>query len=703
MRKMRGLFLSNEELGKKNDDHNKSPKTLSSAFAAPAWQPTRVPPRRLLKRAGLALAAAALVYLFFANIPILGPDSRMRRPVYSLSELHPDIFSPPPGHQDEPAHAPDRPPAVPPAHPPVRTLDQPTSQIPVTTRSFNGPVKFPRLAASLQGISSTQGAQPVNRNVLFAASNLQSASSLLPVACQMASELRNYVHFVLFGSSTITWDKLREINGFDSTCPILMHDARPDYPEISTHERLENTVFRAFHHVHAYIHPQAILVDQSHSEDNFFSAGLEHHLAKEKTTTIDLSPYNAEAIPWITKLDSASLRVWNNIRIDILIQVPSRSSGGLLRLLRSLTAADYAASPIPHLIIEIPHDIDPSAKRVLETFRWPPFPIPNPTSNAYLTMRQRISPRKLTEDEASARLLESFWPSSAQHSHVLILSPQVELSPQFFHYLKYSLLQYRYSNAATLAHWDRRLFGISLTQPLLSLDGKKPFSPPLWTNPDSAIGVGTSFPFLWQAPASDAMLFFGDKWIELHDFVSRTIRAKEKIVEAPPILSNKAYSKKDPSWLEHALRLAMARNYHFLYPGADMAANLAIVHGELYRLPEEHSNEINTKLSTAKDGDGEESEGDRIRRRIQLAPETQLTTIPLLQCLPDRGEPPPLEALSSVSWDGTLVNVEVLSSGTTAFVSRFREQVGGCGAAESSVKDSGEVVAMTAQDLFCNI
>ena len=124
--------------------------------------------------------------------------------------------------------------------------------------------------------------------------------------------------------------------------------------------------------------------------------------------------------------------MWNNIKIDILIQVTPKSTGSLIRLLRSLSAADYTASAIPHITIELPYQIDTSTKRFLNSFVWPPSYVPNPTNERHIYLRHRISPRKLTEEESVARFLESFWPANQQQSHVLVLSPHTEVAPQFF-------------------------------------------------------------------------------------------------------------------------------------------------------------------------------------------------------------------------------------------------------------------------------
>ncbi|KAI0387854.1 hypothetical protein F5Y04DRAFT_286815 [Hypomontagnella monticulosa] len=680
--KMRGFFLSDEELGKKDDDH-KPFKNGAGSRHPTNWHPARGPARRSLKRIGLVFAVALVVYLFIRNIPVLGPDARMRRPSYT----YPDLAAPAPKRPayNRPQSAPSKPLARPPTIP---------------ERTFNGPVRFLELAQTLHAISGTRGSMVINRNVLFAASSLKSAATLLPIACQMGTELKNYVHFALMTRSEIEIRELRKINGIDDSCQIIFHDARPDYAEISTDDRMENAVFRAFHHIFNYMHPQAIFIDGSSDEEPFFLRGAQQHENVKKNTLIELPRKSAKKLEWLTKLDSQALRMWNKNHIDILIHAVPGGSGSLIRLLRSLSDADYTSSSVPHLTIELPHDIDPPTKRFLETFTWPPAHVHNPTNARYLSLRHRIPHRKLSEEESSARFLESFWPAQPAHSHILVLSPQVELSPDFYHYLKYSLLEYRYSAISTHQHWDRRLFGISLEQPLRLLDGKKSFSPPsLLKTTDSghAVEDGVSTSFLWQAPTSNAVLFLGDKWMELHDFVSRSLEAKQELNPVPELLSEKVVSTQHPSWLEHALRLARARGYWLLYPGEDTAKNIATVHSELSRMPEEYASREDSKPLLADDASEEEIEN--IRQKIRGGTEIPLSSVSLLDGLPNDGNLRPLGDLPIITWDGEPTTFEDLTSLALDYSTEFKEGVGGCNV--EAVETEKQREPLSAQDLFC--
>ncbi|KAK7757699.1 hypothetical protein SLS62_000077 [Diatrype stigma] len=701
---MRNPFLSDVELGKKDDDHNKRTKDGGSLLPPSTWLPSRGPRRRSLKGGALLALFVLLVYLFVKNMPAgTGPNPLMRRPSYFDHPSQPPPPHLPPGQQ--------RPPVPPAPQAPNSNLQSSSQSSPasggVSERAYNGPVKFLELASSLHAIAPTKGSNAVNKNVLFAASSLRSAAALLPVACQMGTELKNYVHFALMSRSDIDLAELQKLNGIDDSCHLIFHDARTEHASISTDARMENAVFRALHHIHMYMHPQAIIVDASSDEEVFLGRGAQQHVKVTGNTLIELPKNSGKALEWMTKLDSVALRAWNDIQIDILINVTPKASGSLIRLLRSLTDADYTASSVPHLTLELPPDVDAPTKNFLESFSWPPSHIASATQSHLLTVRHRIPRQVLTEEESSARILESFWPTHPKTSHVLVLSPQAELSPLFFHYLKYASLQYK--DAA-------RLFGISLEQPTRLLDEKESLSLPTQptdgdSNAEAVGGGGAPTPFLWQAPSSNAVLYMGEKWMELHQFVSRSLAAQRDPASTPALLqaSSKVVSRVHPSWLEHALRLARLRGYYTLYPGAETARNLATVHGELYTAPEEYAGSSETSQFLPDDATEEEVEAARARARGELESDL-VPTRSLLESLP-KADPadsngaggPGLRSLNKLpllAWDGRrAADLTAIDEAAARYAAEFREQVGGCGASEKDVASTMKDLLI--QDLFC--
>jgi hypothetical protein len=181
------------------------------------------------------------------------------------------------------------------------------------------------------------------------------------------------------------------------------------------------------------MHPQAIIIDGTDTEEDYFLKGMRKQASELKTPVIELPENAGSRLGWIAKLDSASLAAWNKVSVDILIHAPPTGSGNLIRLLRSLDGADISPFSVPHLTIELPQRIETATEKYLESFRWPPASARRPGATQMLSLRHRIPRKRMTEEESSVRFLESFWPTSPLYSHILVLSPHAEVSPQFFH------------------------------------------------------------------------------------------------------------------------------------------------------------------------------------------------------------------------------------------------------------------------------
>jgi hypothetical protein len=202
-------FLSEEEMGKKDDDHIPAHIGPRPRPNSGHWAPARGPSRRTAKKVLVWCLGVAVLYFLFRSLP---SD-------FDFQDYRPHLVYPEAPHEAD---------SVSPPEPPPAAVDKPSPQSGRTAASssehkYNGPVKFHNLAASLHAISDTRGGMLQNKNVLFAASNLKSAAALLPLACQMGRDLRSYVHFALMSRSDIELQELREINGIDEDCEIIFH------------------------------------------------------------------------------------------------------------------------------------------------------------------------------------------------------------------------------------------------------------------------------------------------------------------------------------------------------------------------------------------------------------------------------------------------------------------------------------------------
>src|SRR6478735_12823863 len=178
--------------------------------------------------------------------------------------------------------------------------------------------------------------------------------------------------------------------------------------------------------------------------------------------------------------------------------------------------------------------------------------------------------------------------------------------------------------------------GISFYSPSTLLDDTTPLTVPRAEDADEKTG---SSPFFWQAPTSDAVLFMGDKWVELHGYVSRILEKQQTGTETPAFLAKKSTSKKHPAWLEYVLQLSQLRGYVTLYPRPETAATILGAHSDLPNTPEEYLGE-ETKSQ-------ENGEADEATSRFDPA-----SPIDMLATLPREGQLLSLGELPLVSWSG---------------------------------------------------
>lgn len=392
-------------------------------------------------------------------------------------------------------------------------------------------------------------------------------------------------------------------------------DARPDYGPWSTEKRMVTSTRAAMVHLHNNINATVVITHDKAGDEPFLYKGVKEE-AKDLDMTHITLPDQALDFTWLSKLNINSLEAFNEPTIDILIQATPQTSGSVIRLLRSLQRANFFG-PVPSLTIELPPKTDPFLSRYLAKMNWPP------KSDAQMfTVRRRITPDHISPEEAAIRTLDAFYPKSPSKSHVLVLSPQTVVSPAFYHYLKYSILHYKYSGISKSP--VKRLMGISLDLPSKWPTTGDAFSPPEDALPgqkDSKVEANAPFPeFLWQIPTDSAALYFGDKWVELHSFLHNrhvvTSRSESKAKAQKPELLEKY-----PSWLGYAFELMRARGYFMVYPAFKKEDDFAIaaVHNELWKQPEEFAGKKEEKKEkeSKKEGDTKKKEDGKKEKRAE--------------------------------------------------------------------------------------
>lgn len=574
---------------------------------------------------------------------------------------------------------------------------------------FDGDIRFYQLPHSLHGISRTNGFQKRNKNVMFAASNLKSLAVLIPVACEMAWWDNSFVHVAIAARSELSLEEIQSINGVDrNDCKVFWHDARPDYPRYSSEFRAEAAVATAMDHIEAFMHPQVIITDDSMVEDTWFTRQMRLKAKQYHWPVIELPTGKQDRLKWITRLEAGALAAWHKSSVDIVIQAPTSSFGALMRLLKSLSAADYSGLTPPRIIIELPAEVDAMTQDYLRHFAWPPSTALQPVHSSQLIVRHRIPGQKISAEAASVRFFESFYPASVDESHALLLSTNAQLSPVYFHYLKYNLLHYKYSESTGI--FSSVIAGISLDLPSEHLNGSTSFTPPDHTTLESAsqqrtkpVHKKTNPPFLWQAPNNNAALYFGDKWVEIHSFLQHRLTKFHSTPDAAVL--HKRVSDKFPAWMEYALEFMRARGYSLLYPASSPNFDaLVTIHQEQYHVPEEFATaktssssaaEATAPLKTSNEPFLAPKPGVILAPKSNEQPLAAMSKQKLDAILPYQGQEPDLTSVPKLAFNGLTLQAQEVFEYADKFASTFRKEVGGC---KDSLKEGrrGDV-----QDLFC--
>jgi hypothetical protein len=557
---------------------------------------------------------------------------------------------------------------------------------------YDGPVKFFEIQTTIGIANRMGGYHERNRIVLFAAASLPSASVLIPMACELSKQTTSFVHMAFMGRNDLSIFEILRLNGVDTrTCRVYFHDGRPDFTSYSSDKRAESATAHVFKYIHKYLHPQALIVDSDQTEEEYFSRAVVKSAQEFNLPLIQIpSPSeridqrSVDNLAWMSRLDPGSLSAWHVPTIHILIQAQTSSSGSLIQLLQALQKADYSGTVPPHITIELPSETDKVLNIFLSEFKWPPKAIPG--APPHITLRRRIPIGDLSALEASVRFMESFYPAHPDSTHVLLLSPNVHISPLYFQALRYYLLLYRHSLLPSPAYpW---LMGISLSSPDLHLNGSKPFTPPTlfdlqeYDNQVAPVSPTIRPPFLWEAPSTDAALYFGPAWRELHTFLSLRLAA----AKARPEKQERLVGTHMPSWSEFVLEYIRASGGAFLFLGAAEPSDaFAVVRPETDRTPDEFK-------SRKKGSTQDEADPYLAPSPLPSVPPSELSLHDselrpphaaqhLSSILPFRGPDPLLVNLPFISWSGEQIPRKDYFERTKTEAEKFRVDVGGCAAA----------------------
>lgn len=233
-------------------------------------------------------------------------------------------------------------------------------------------------------------------------------------------------------------------------------------------------------------------------------------------------------------------------RIDLAILTNNRAAS-LNRLLTSVQGAHYFGSNV-HLGINLEQTRDRQTQQLVDSIHWP---------HGSMNIRRRIVLAGLMP-----AVVESWYPRD-NHTYGVILEDDVEVSPYFFAWLKFTILHYRYTTKGRAQ--SQRMFGVSLYQQKnveLRPEGRRDFDAHKLFD---ALDIPFNTPYLGQVPCSWGAAYFPEIWREYYDYLS--IRLSETSIEISDIVVPELKSNRWPrSWKKYFNELVYLRGYAMLYP-----------------------------------------------------------------------------------------------------------------------------------------
>lgn len=159
-------------------------------------------------------------------------------------------------------------------------------------------------------------------------------------------------------------------------------------------------------------------------------------------------------------------------------------------------------------------------------------------------------------------IVESWYPAS-NDSYGVFLEDDVEVSPLFYAWLKFTILQYRYYTP--MQERSSRLFGISLYQQKnieTRPEGRQPFDAHRLFD---TLSIPSHTPYLSQIPCSWGAVYFPEVWREFHTYLS--LRLSETALSISDSIVPEIRSNRWPrSWKKYFIELVYMRGYVMLYP-----------------------------------------------------------------------------------------------------------------------------------------
>ncbi|CAG8667856.1 10605_t:CDS:2, partial [Racocetra persica] len=397
-------------------------------------------------------------------------------------------------------------------------------------------------------------------NIVIIVDGEQQAKALQPIYCNLSKQSSNtFIHVVVTGKERgMCGEELKKIKFELPECHISVHDLGIRNRS-SDNENFMSSIFTETTRMVNQLRPIVLIYIKN--LDDFVMRGIDAAtIATSKInefTKIAIPIEHMNNIMFITDLPIEALKQWNTPKFRIQVITYERPAS-LKRLVESLRSSIYLGDNVP-LTINIDEGADLRTIEYSHAIEWP--------------FGKKNILRRTVQGGLVANIVESYYPAH-NNDYAFIFEDDIEVSPFFYIWAKYTILKYRYGPDRIFSN---RMFGVSLYNSKhieLTLPKHTKFNAALVL--DSA-KYNRRSPYLSQIPCSWGSVLFPEIWREFHHYISVRLKNPNlQDINIPESRSNRWHN----SWKRYFIELVYLRGYVMLYPNYINFVSLSTNHHE---------------------------------------------------------------------------------------------------------------------------
>ncbi|CAI9770818.1 unnamed protein product [Fraxinus pennsylvanica] len=401
---------------------------------------------------------------------------------------------------------------------------------------------------------------PQKIDALFYAHSIEEVKALTPLLKKFRSTFGKKAYIVVSGgnfcpcedaAATLSWPKAvcneRRFKIFDLGIGALSGHSKSEVPILQAVYASMKGLIK--------IHNPSVVITVADIDSNVKKALKMASESNVNGSKLVLLPKpSVSKVLWMADIRSTALPNWNRMRISVNIITQNRAHS-LTRLLNSLKNAYYVGDEIP-ISFNMDSKVDEETLKLVNSFDWPHGP--------------KILRRRIIQGGLIRAVSESWYPTT-DDDFGLLLEDDIEVSPYYYLWIKYTLLAYHYDPQISLP----QLSSISLYTPRLVEVVKER---PKWNATEFFKHIHPNTPYLHQLPCSWGAVFFPKQWREFYVYMNMrfTKDAKQNPVQIPRSRTNGWQA----SWKKFLIDMMYLRGYVSLYPNFPNQQSLSTNHME---------------------------------------------------------------------------------------------------------------------------